>query len=117
MNFLIAEDNVPVRRMIRSLVAQSNDEVYECGDGSEAVAAYLKLQPDWVLMDIEMPIMDGIAAVRAIHAIDPQAKIIVITGYEDSQMRLEAKEAGATAYILKDDLTRLRLVISEQRTF
>jgi len=118
MNFLIAEDSTPMRRMLRSLVATSSDEVYECADGAEALAAYIKLQFDWVLMDIKMPKMDGIAATRAIHAVDPQAQIIVVTNYDDPQLRVEAEEAGAAAYILKDDLSRLRVVINkEQRAF
>lgn len=114
MNILIAEDNLPVRRMIRSLVEKPGDKIYECADGVEAVAAYVKHQPDWILLDIEMPKMDGIAATRAIHDINPQAKIIVVTSYDDPGLRVAAAEAGAAAYVVKDDLSRLRVIISGQ---
>lgn len=114
MNILIAEDSFPVRRMIRSLVSKPSDRIYECADGAEALAIYIKHQPDWVLMDIKMPKMDGITATRAIHAVNPQAKIIVVTSYDDPGLRAEAEEAGAAAYVVKDDLSGLRAVINER---
>ncbi len=111
MNILIADDNPPVRRIIRSLVARKSDEIYECADGAEALAAYVKYRPDWVLMDIEMRNMDGITATQAIRAVNPQARIIVVTSYDDPALRTEAEEAGAVAYVVKDDLIRLRAVM------
>jgi DNA-binding NarL/FixJ family response regulator len=114
MNFLIAEDSVPVRRMIRRVATNAGDCVYECADGAEAVAAYLKHKFDWVLIDIKMPEMDGIAATRKICDADPQAKIIVVTTYDDPVLRMEAEDAGASAFIVKDDLSRIRLVINGQ---
>lgn len=115
MNFLIAEDSVPVRKMIRRLVANTSDTVYECADGAEAFSVYLKHKFDWVLMDIQMPKMDGIAATRKIRAADPQAKIIVVTTYDDPVLRTEAEEAGASAFVVKDDLSRIRFVINERK--
>ena len=112
MNFLIAEDSIPVRRMIRRLATNTSATVYECGDGAEAFSAYLKHEIDWVLMDIKMPVMDGIAATRKIRAADPQAKIIVVTTYDDQILRAEAEEAGASAFVVKDDLSRIRFVIN-----
>ena len=113
MTILIADDNPPVRRIIRSLVAQKSDAIYECADGVEALAAYVKYRPDWVLIDIEMPNMDGIAATQAIRAVNSQARIIVVTSYDDPALRAATEEAGAVAYVVKDDLSRLRAVITE----
>lgn len=115
MNFLIAEDSVPVRRMIRRVATNTDDCVYECADGAEALSAYLKHKFDWVLMDIKMPKMDGIAATRKICAADPQAKIIVVTTYDDPVLWAEAKEAGASAFVVKDDLSRICAVIKAQQ--
>lgn len=115
MNFLIADDSIPVRKMIRRLATKTGDTVYECADGIEAISVYLKQKVDWVLMDIEMPEMDGIQATRKICAADPLAKIIVVTTYDDPVLRTEAEEAGASAFIVKDDLSRIRSVINEQR--
>lgn len=114
MTILIADDKPPIRRIIRSLVARKSDEIYECADGAEALAAYVKYRPDWVLMDIEMRNMDGIAATLAIRAVNPQARIIIVTSYDDPALRAATEEAGAAAYVVKDDLSRLRAVISER---
>ena len=116
MNILIADDSFPVRRMIRRLVAHRSDRIFECADGAAAVAAFVEHHPDWVLMDLKMPQMDGIEATRQICAVDRTAKIIVVTGYDDPQLRVEARAAGAFAFLVKDDLTRLRAVMSESQT-
>jgi two-component system NarL family response regulator len=113
MTILIADDNPPIRRIIRSLVAQESDKIYECSDGVEALAAYVKYRPDWVLMDIEMRNMDGIKATQAIRAVNPQARIIVVTSYDDPALRAATEEAGAIAYVVKDDLSQLRAAINE----
>ena len=115
MNFLIADDSIPVRKMIRRVATNTGDTVYECADGAEACSAYLTHKFDWVLMDIKMPKMDGIAATRKIYAADPQAKIIVVTTYDDPGLRREAEEAGASAFVVKDDLSRIRFVINAHR--
>ncbi len=59
MTLLIVEDNPAMRRLMRRLVDGLADEIGECSDGVEAVALYAELQPDWVLMDIEMPRLNG----------------------------------------------------------
>lgn len=111
MNFLIAEDNVRLRRMLRRIVGKASDLFYECGNGVEAVAAYLEYKPDWVLMDIKMPEMDGITAAVSILALDPQARIAIVTGFDDPLLRREAQNAGARYFFAKDDLTVIRRVI------
>lgn len=113
MNILIVDDSAPVRRMIRSLVASFSAEVFECADGSQAFAAYQRHQPDWVLMDVEMELTDGITATRQIRRIDPQAQICIVTNYDDADLREEARNAGACAYIVKDDLHLLRALLTE----
>jgi len=111
MKVLIVEDNLPMRRMIRRLVADLADEVSECGDGDEAVAMYTELQPDWVVMDIEMARMNGIAATRWIKADFPAARIVIVTNYNDATMRQAAAEAGASGYVLKENLLELRQLL------
>lgn len=112
MNFLIAEDNTPVRRMIRRIIVKQNDYVYECADGAEACFIYLRRKFDWVLIDVKMPEMDGIAATRKICAADPLAKVIVVTTYDDPVLRTKAEEAGASVFVVKDDLSRIRSIIN-----
>jgi CheY-like chemotaxis protein len=113
MTVLIVEDNSGVRRLLRSAVAEVADDVWECSDGAEALAAYTTHQPDIVLMDIRMPGTDGLAATKQILRLDPSARVLVVTDYDDAGLRHAAREAGACAYVLKQNLLDLaRLVRS-----
>jgi len=113
MNFLIVEDNDNMRRMIRSLVSEFAGETYECRDGAEALAAYAEHLPDWVLMDIRMSEVDGISATRELKAAFPDANIIIVTDYNDAELRRSAREAGACEYVVKEDLLSLRGILRE----
>jgi CheY-like chemotaxis protein len=104
MKLLIVEDNAPMRQLIKSLVSGLAGEVFECSDGAEALAAYTKYLPDWVLMDIEMPKLDGIAATLEIKAAFPQARVVIVTDYDNARLRQSAQSAGACAYVLKESL-------------
>ncbi|MFN0112931.1 MAG: response regulator transcription factor [Blastocatellia bacterium] len=104
MSLLIVEDNAKMRRMLKSLVADLASPIHECDDGAYALAIYAAQQPDWVLMDIGMKRMDGIAATREVKALYPDAKIIIVTGYNEADLREAAREAGACGYVLKDNL-------------
>ena len=107
MNVLIVEDNSAMRRLIRKIVSQVANEVYECVDGAEALAAYSVQRPDYVLMDIQMSAIDGITATARIKATDPAAKIVIVTDYDQVELREAAREAGACAYVLKENLLDL----------
>jgi CheY-like chemotaxis protein len=111
MTFLIVEDNSEMRRLIRRTVTRESDMVYECSDGKDALASYLQHEPDWVLMDIKMPKLDGISATREIKETFPEARIVVVSQYDDPEMREGARRAGAADYVLKDDLLAIRRVI------
>ncbi|MDQ3686157.1 MAG: response regulator transcription factor [Acidobacteriota bacterium] len=107
MNLLIVEDNCRMREMIRSVVADIADELHECDDGADALAAYARHRPDWVLMDIKMKEMSGITATREIIASFPEAHVMIISNYDDMEVREAAREAGACGYTVKDDLMSL----------
>jgi len=107
MTVLIVDDNAGVRRLLRRAVLEAASAVWECSDGAEALAAYTDQRPDIVLMDIRMPRMDGLAATRQIREFDPGARIVMVTDYEDEDLRNAASEAGACAYALKQNLTEL----------
>ena len=113
MNFLIIEDNDNMRRMLRNLVSEFADETHECRDGREALAAYTRHQPDCVLMDIRMSGMDGITATSQLKAAFPDAHVIIITDYNDDELRRSACEAGARQYVVKEDLLDLRRILRE----
>jgi CheY-like chemotaxis protein len=108
MNILIVEDNPLMREVIRETVSEFADVITECVDGDEALAAYQANLPHWVLMDIQMPRVDGFTASRQIRSAYPDAHICIVTDYGDAQTRTLAKEAGAAAFVLKENLEELR---------
>jgi CheY-like chemotaxis protein len=112
MSILIVEDNEQMRRTIKRFVTGLAGRIYDCADGAEALALYMRHRPDWVLMDIKMEGMDGISATRQILMTDPAARIIIVTSYDDAEMRRAARDAGACAYVLKDDLMELRDILA-----
>ena len=107
MTVLIVDDNPGVRRLLRRVVLGIASEVWECSDGTEARAAYAERRPDIVLMDIRMSNMDGLAATRQIRKFHPQARVVIVTDYDDEDLRKAASEAGACGYALKHNLTEL----------
>lgn len=115
MKLLIIDDNPRMRRLIRSVVAGVAAQVFECGDGDEAPAAYARHRPDWVLMDIRMGSTDGITATRKILTDDPQARIVIVTDYDDAALREAAREAGACEYVVKENLLDLRRLFIDDR--
>ena len=113
MRLLIVDDNAEVRGLIRRALAGLGAEFVECGDGQKAVAAYAAQRPDFVLMDVEMPILDGITATRQIVGADPSARIIILTNHDQPSLRQAAQAAGACRYALKENLLVVRQLIGE----
>ena len=101
---LIADDHPIVRQGFRAIVdAESDIEVVaEAGDGAEAIDAAGTHQPGVVLMDLRMPKVDGVEAIRQLHASHADLKVIVLTTYDDDDWVYEAVRAGARGYLLKD---------------
>jgi len=111
MTILIVEDNPTIRRLIRRAISDFTDNIFECEDGADALAAYTEHKPDAVLMDVRMPRMDGLAATRQLLRHYPGARIIIVTDYNDDELRSAARQAGACAYALKNNLTELDTVL------
>jgi DNA-binding NarL/FixJ family response regulator len=108
---MIVEDDAGVRRMLKMVMDTVADEFCECDNGAEALGLYRRQRPDWVLMDVQMARLDGIAATRAICASFPEAKIVIVTNYDDDHLRRAARAAGASGYLLKDNLLALRALL------
>ena len=104
ITILTADDHPLIRDGLAAVLrAESGFQVVaEAANGEEAIEAYARLRPDIVLMDLRMPVMDGLAATRAILADDPNARIIVLTTYDGDEDIHRALAAGARGYLLKD---------------
>ena len=114
MKVLIVDDNQQMRQMVKFYLRGLADERRECADGAEALDVYTEFEPDWVLMDWEMNRVDGLAATRRIRAAYPEAHILLVTQYDDRELRLAASEAGVSGYVLKDDLLTLRSLLQAE---
>jgi CheY-like chemotaxis protein len=112
---LLVEDNASMRALIRSLVTDVSSAVHECADGETALELYQRVRPDLVLMDVQMAGMDGIAATRALRRSDPNARIIIVTEHSEAQYRSAAAAAGASGFVLKDDLLALPRLVEQGR--
>jgi len=99
---LIVDDAAFMRMMIKDILVKNGYEVVgEASDGAQAVEKFKELNPDLVTMDITMPEVDGIAALKQIRAMDPNAKVIMCSAMGQQAMVIDAIQAGAKDFIVK----------------
>jgi DNA-binding NarL/FixJ family response regulator len=103
IRLLVCDDAPDARELVRALLAAQPaiEVVGEAANGEEAVAHARELEPDVVLMDVEMPLLDGVAATRRIREILPSARIVAFAGSQETDTVMAMMEAGASAYCLK----------------
>jgi len=101
---LVVDDHSLLRTGVANIINQETDleVVAEAANGRDAIDAFLLHHPDVVLMDLRMPEMEGVEAIRRIREIDSQARVVVLTTYDADEDIARALQAGAKAYILKD---------------
>lgn len=107
MQVLIVDDNKAIRTLLKSFLGDVA-RVEECSDGDQAIAAFASCQPDWVVMDVRMERVGGIAATRMLKAEFPEARIVMLSKHRDADIQAAAREAGACGYLVKDDLNAVR---------
>lgn len=108
VRLLIGDDHEIVRRGLRALIGEQRDwhVIAEAQDGREAVAKASQFKPDVAIVDVSMPALNGLDAIRGIRKASPQTRILVLTMHEDDSIIQRALEAGARGYICKVDAGR-----------
>jgi len=104
VRILLADDHPIVREGLRGLLETQPDfeVIAECANGEEAVRMVTQLHPDILLLDLEMPVMDGVETIRRLSQQPTMPRIIVFTAFDDDERIIHAIQAGANGYLLKD---------------
>jgi DNA-binding NarL/FixJ family response regulator len=100
---LLADDHELIRKGLRALI-EVNKEWLVCGEasnGEEAVERVLELKPDLIILDVTMPVLNGLQAARKIRSLAPQVKILILSMHDSPQLANEALRLGADAYLIK----------------
>lgn len=98
---LVVDDAGLVRRHCRKFLTDSGYDVVEAENGIEAIAKYKNSRPDAVLLDITMPEMDGITALKEIRKLDPEANVVMVTGMHQQAIIIDALKCGAKDFVMK----------------
>lgn len=103
ISVLIVDDHTLMRQGLRRILEEAGMQIVgEAENGQEAVAKTLEVSPDVVLMDIQMPVMDGIQATREIKSLAPRTTVVILTMHEEEEYLFEAIKAGAIGYLQKN---------------
>src|SRR5438128_3975774 len=104
IKILLVDDQPLFREGLRTLLSVHSDfeVVGEARNGEEALRLARSLSPAVVLMDLQMPVLDGVAATRRLHVEQPECRVIVLTTFDDDEMVFDGLRAGALGYLLKD---------------
>jgi DNA-binding NarL/FixJ family response regulator len=104
IKILLVDDQTMFREGLRTLISTQTDfdVVGEAANGEEALRLASQTKPNVVLMDLRMPVLDGVTATRSLHAQNPDCKVIVLTTFDDDDSVFDGIRAGAVGYLLKD---------------
>jgi two-component system, chemotaxis family, chemotaxis protein CheY len=99
---LVVDDAMFMRKLLSDVAVEAGwNVVAEAGNGEEAVALYQHFRPDLVTMDLVMPVMDGLEALRRIKAADPEANVVIVTALDQKQTLMDSIRHGAMDFIVK----------------
>lgn len=119
MRILHVEDNAMYRDLVRGFLCRNlpgEYEIFECASSDDAISVYNAVTPDWILMDIMAGVSDGLTAARRIREINPEARIVMLTQYNERAYRNEASALGAEAYVLKENLDCIIPILTSDKS-
>ncbi len=111
MKVLLVDDHHGMRELEKSIFSSMFDTFYESTSGEDAITIYKTYKPDWVLMDYKMRGISGIEALKKIKENDAGAKVIMVTQFDDINLKTNALESGAVAFVLKEKLASIKNII------
>ncbi len=111
MKILVVEDNTSMYENIAHTLEAENNSIVYCSSSSEVLLRFKDINPDVVVMDIRIKPLNGIKTTKMLKDIHPNAKIIMLTSHDEPEYRNAAREAGANAYVLKENLAHLKTLI------
>lgn len=115
LTFLVVDDSAFMRKVVKDMLAENGyNKIFEAGNGLQAVEKAAQVKPDIVTMDITMPDMDGIQAVKELLKVSPKSKVIMCSALGQKNMVLEAIRSGAKEYVVKP-FEKSRLMEAIQR--
>lgn len=112
MKLLIIDDHAGARRLIREIATCPEDRVCECASGAEALAVAGGYRADFATVDLMLRDISGFETLRALRAAAPDTRVVVVSSYDEPELRKAALALGATAFVPKERLTDLRRVIA-----
>lgn len=116
IKLLLVDDQISVRYGLRLRLGLEPDMVIvgEASDGATALALFTTLQPDVVLMDVELPGLDGLAATAKLRAVAPECRVVILSLHDDPETQQRAQQVGAAAFVSKQAADRVLLAAIRQ---
>jgi CheY-like chemotaxis protein len=108
---LIVDDHANTRELIKKFLRLPGITFQECSSGEEAVACAREFKPHWVTMDIQMSGLNGFDSTRALKKEHPEARVLIVTAFNEPHFRDLARTSGAVGFILKENILALRLML------
>ena len=100
-NILAVDDDEKIRALLSTLLKRKGHQVFTADHGQKGIEVFRRERPHVTILDFEMPVMDGLAVLREIRAIDPQAPVIMLTGAGTEERKQQARELGVTHFLAK----------------
>jgi DNA-binding NarL/FixJ family response regulator len=111
LKLLICDDHASTREVIKRFLVMPGITVRECASGEEAVVCAREFKPNWVTMDIKLPGLNGFETTAALKQAHPEARVLIVSAYNEPRFRELAHSCGAVGFILKENILALRMML------